>query len=436
MRFKRLWVGLRLGIILTLMLIVLAPDWPAFGDRGYQMDSIVRQDRRFDFLVWEINAFETKAKGLIDNSQNKLSEQDREDQVLTYLADIEQAEDLQAQIDHLFSDPSIDDPHAATADAQIELDVLREDLARRQPHVEAIVQQQVAEVLETEGFGIAGTTFPPVLMNMTPLPYMLIVSPRDRIEQVDYATLVPDVSTDEKDEMENAIYDRLDMSALVVPIGGLGTYPSMIQETTSVNWLAEVVSHEWTHHWLSLRPLGVRYLQDPAMRTINETVASIVDLEIGPQVIARFYPEYVPQSAGDAGLPLPRLSPGLPPPPPRFDFSTELSRTREQVDAYLAEGKVDEAETYMEQRRQVFWDEGYQIRKLNQAFFAFYGGYAAEPGGAAGRDPIGPMLRGIRASSPSLRAFMDTIGAVTSFEDLQDVYRTVVGADPAAVLGH
>ncbi|HRO24702.1 MAG TPA: hypothetical protein PLR07_10460, partial [Promineifilum sp.] len=57
-----------------------------------------------------------------------------------------------------------------------------------------------------------------------------------------------------------------------------------------------------------------------------------------------------------------------------------------------------QAEDYMEQRRRVFLDNGYNIRKLNQAFFAFYGGYAAEPGGAAGEDPIGPMLREIRAA--------------------------------------
>lgn len=438
MRFKRLWVGLRLGAVLTVMLVVFAPDWPVFGDNRYKMDSIIRQERRFDFLVWELDAFGTKAKALLDNSHNYLAEDDQSAQVLAYLADIEKAQGFQHGIDRIFSDPTIADPHAASAEMQAELDALRADLEARQPMVEAIVQQQVAGVLEQEGFGVAGTTFPPVLMNMTPLPYMLIVSPRDRIEQVDYATLVPDVSTDEKDQMENDIYDRLDLSALVVPIGGLGTYPSMIRETSSVNWLAEVVAHEWAHHWLSLRPLGVRYLQDAAMRTINETVASIVDLEVGPKVIEQYYPAYVPPPAPEAdngGLPLPQPNPGLPPPPPSFDFSAELSQTRVRVDELLAEGKVDEAEAYMEQRRQVFWDEGYQIRKLNQAFFAFYGGYAAEPGGAAGQDPIGPMLREIRAASPTLRDFLDVVSGITSFEDLLSVYREVVGADPAAILG-
>ncbi len=300
MRLKRIWVGLRLGIVLALLLVVFVPDWPAFGDRDYQMDSIVGEDRRFDFLVWELNAFGTKAQAVLDNSQDYLSEEARQDQVLAYLADIERAQALEGRITRMFSDPEVTDPHGATAEMQAELDALRDDLAQRQPLVEAIVQQQVAAVLEQEGFGIAGTTFPPVLMNMTPLPEMLIVSPRDRIEQVDYATLVPDISVDEKDVMENAIFDDLDQSALVVPIGGLGTYPSMIRETTSINWLAEVVSHEWTHHWLSLRPLGVRYLQDRAMRTINETVASLVDLEVGPKVIAQYYPDYVPPPVDDS----------------------------------------------------------------------------------------------------------------------------------------
>ncbi|MEZ4515461.1 MAG: hypothetical protein R3C44_01020 [Chloroflexota bacterium] len=431
MRSKRFWVGLRLGILFVLMLLIIAPDWPAFGDRGYQLDNIVHEDRRFDFLTWEMDAFETKARAVVGGSQDYLSAQERKEQVLAYLDDVGQAQSLQAGIDSVFSDPSVADPQAATADKQAELDALRDDLAQRQPTVEAIVQEQVSAVLADEGFDIAGSTFPPVLMNMTPLPYMLIVSPRDRIEQIDYATLVPDISTDEKDEMETAVYDDLDLSALVVPIGGLGIYPAMIRETSNINWLAEVVSHEWTHHWLAFRPLGVRYLQDRDMRTINETVASLVQQEIGPEVIARYYPEYVPPPVDDQeAVPLPQQEPE----PPAFDYSAELSKTREHVDALLAEGKIDEAETYMEQRRQEFWDNGYQIRKINQAFFAFYGGYAAEPGGAAGQDPIGPMLREIRAASPSLHAFVEAVSRVTSFEDLQAVYRDVVGGDPAAAL--
>jgi hypothetical protein len=97
-----------------------------------------------------------------------------------------------------------------------------------------------------------------------------------------------------------------------------------------------------------------------------------------------------------------------------------MHTTRVQADALLAEGKIDEAEAYMEQRRQLMWDNGYQIRKLNQAYFAFYGAYAASAGGGAeGADPVGPAVVLLRRRSPSLKIFLNTMAAFTSFTQLQ-----------------
>ena len=93
--------------------------------------------------------------------------------------------------------------------------------------------------------------------------------------------------------------------------------------------------------------------------------------------------------------------------------------TRVHVDELLAAGKTDEAESYMEQRRLFLWDNGYQIRKLNQAYFAFHGAYADEPGGAAGNDPVGPAVRALRDKSGSLHEFINRIAWFTSFEQLQ-----------------
>ena len=89
------------------------------------------------------------------------------------------------------------------------------------------------------------------------------------------------------------------------------------------------------------------------------------------------------------------------------------------ADALLAEGKIDEAEAYMEARRIVFVKQGYLIRKLNQAYFAFYGAYADSPGGAAGEDPVGPAVRALREQSDSLADFVNTISWMTNFEQLQ-----------------
>ena len=75
----------------------------------------------------------------------------------------------------------------------------------------------------------------------------------------------------------------------------------------------------------------------------------------------------------------------------------------------------------MEARRQFSWEQGYGLRKLNQAYFAFYGSYNDQPGGgASGSDPVGPAVRRLWARSPDLKTFIDTIRGVRSFEDLQE----------------
>ena len=114
--------------------------------------------------------------------------------------------------------------------------------------------------------------------------------------------------------------------------------------------------------------------------------------------------------------------------PPAFDFRAEMHTTRITVDALLAEGKIEEAESYMEKRRIVFWENGYQLRKINQAYFAFYGAYADVPGGVAGADPVGPAVRALREQSDSLAAFLHRIAWITSFEGLQKAIRDAGGS--------
>lgn len=424
---SRAWLLIRLALAFGLVVVALAPEWPAFGDTKFRFHAIVGREQRFDFFNWSAAALGAKGQAILSGSQNFMPEANRREFVLTYLEKLAGVMRIEAEIERVFADPAVADPDAATAELRDARDAGRAELSRMQALAEAIVQQQVATILAEEGMAFGGVTWPPVMMTMSPVPYMLIVSPRDRIAQVDSAALVPGLTTEEKETMEDAIFDQLDQSALVVPIGGLGTYPAMIRETSSINWLAEVVAHEWTHHWLSFHPLGVRYLESSDMRTINETVASMVDLEIGPKVIARYYPELMPPPA-----PSVPSGPGAPPPPaPVFDFSAEMAETRRTVDQLLAEGEIEQAEDYMEQRRRVFLDHGYNIRKLNQAFFAFYGGYAAEPGGAAGEDPIGPMLRDMRAASPSLRDFLVEVSGVTSLDDLRVLHASIATEEPA-----
>ena len=129
-------------------------------------------------------------------------------------------------------------------------------------------------------------------------------------------------------------------------------------------------------------------------------------------MVARYYPELLPPEPE----PAPEETP--PPEPPEFDFRAEMRETRIQVDELLAQGKIEEAEVYMEERRQEFVAQGYHIRKLNQAYFAFHGAYADEPG-AAGDDPIGPAVQELRARSPNLYAFVARIAPITTLAELE-----------------
>ena len=59
----------------------------------------------------------------------------------------------------------------------------------------------------------------------------------------------------------------LDVSALVVAVGGIGIYPTMVMSTTDLPWLIEMVAHEWIHNYLTLCPLGVNY--EPHLNSVR-----------------------------------------------------------------------------------------------------------------------------------------------------------------------
>jgi hypothetical protein len=69
----------------------------------------------------------------------------------------------------------------------------------------------------------------------------------------------------------------------------------------------------------------------------------------------------------------------------------------------------------MDQQRDYLQTQGYYIRKLNQAYFAFNGSYAEGPTSV---NPIGAEITGIRAASPSIVQFLNEISQVTTTNGL------------------
>lgn len=285
---------------------------------------------------------------------------------------------------------------------QAELSPKQKQLNGWKSRVEAIIEKQVAQVLRDEGLARGRLLFPPVAFDLDNLPNVLIVSPREKIYLVEQVTLDPNLSVAQMEHIENRIEQELGLSAEIEGLGGLATYPSLIPQTDSLKDALSTVAHEWLHQYFFFQPLGHHYADNYEMTTINETAADIAGNEIGTHLLALY-----------------GLTPSQPEPPtspPAFDFAKEMRRIRLTVEQYLAEGKVEEAEAFMEESRQYLADNGYHIRKLNQAYFAFHGSYADTP---TSTNPIGAELKTLRATSPSLGAFIKKVAKVSSYQDLK-----------------
>jgi hypothetical protein len=413
------------------IIIATGSDTPRFSENADRV-RVHTREIEFDYPNWVWNATWTKlqqgaigAPYIFDRGTNK-------DILIDYYRTTYQLMQAEASIEQIYADPAVSDKESTSEVVRAQRDQL---IARQEtlaPFAEAVLQGQVAEALTDFGLTAGGQTIPPVLYHTSSTPLALIVAPRDRIEQIANISVLPTLTLDEQIALENKVTESLDVSTLVVPIGGVGVYPTMVMETTNLSWVLDTIAHEWAHNYLTLRPLGINYSTTPELRTMNETTASIVGGEIGMYILQHHYPELLGSSPPSSPLRtgrdlisfnLPFLPSGTFDDPPPFDFRAEMHETRVTADELLADGKIEEAEAYMEQRRQIFIQNGYVIRKLNQAYFAFHGAYADAPGGAAGEDPVGPAVRALREQSDSLADFVNTIAWMTSFEQLQQAIK-------------
>ena len=295
-----------------------------------------------------------------------------------------------------------------------ELATLRSERDRLENAVEAVLEERLSRVAKDVGlessfpfFSNARWLFPPVDFEFAAPPRVLAISPRDRIYLESTRLLRSDLTPEDIEKVEER-WEGKGVSALVVGVGGVGTYPSALPPDADYGDLLKTVAHEWLHQYLFFRPLGSRYFDDPALATINETVANIAGRELGALVAER-YPLSI-------SLPVEQASVGATPTPNTgIDFNQVMRELRREVDRLLAEGKVAEAESLMEEKRQFLVDHGYLIRRINQAYFAFHGLYADTP---ASSSPIGPKLEELRQRSSSLGDFIHTAARITSEADL------------------
>jgi hypothetical protein len=371
---------------------------------------VVTATHQFDFVDWESWAIVSELRRRWNSPALPTAENEQQALVQTFLDQAKRIAELEQELDRLYAVHSahgLAQPHPDMALAE-ELVAVKVRQSQITPQVETILAYQVETILRDEGFTTGGVVFPLVAFRFTEPPTALILSPRDRIENQYFVGLEPGLDLRQREQIEQTLDRRGDVSSYVADLGGLGSYPTMVISHDFLPYLIDVIAHEWTHNYLFTFPTNIawNYQTDPKLMTINETTATLVGAEISRKVITRFYPEWI-----DELPPVDKY--GQPVPAEPSEFHLAMRSIRQEVDRLLTAGEVEEAEIFMETERLELVKKGYNLRKLNQAYFAFHGSYALSPGSI---DPIGPQIRQLRAASPSLKAFLDQVGWLNSYD--------------------
>ena len=329
---------------------------------------------------------------------------------------------------HALGSPFRDD---LDADEAIRRYFALEDLDTREARelentVEAVIEGRIDAVLaelEVDGrFSIPASVFPPVDVELASSPRVLVISPRDQIERVSSELLRPDLTQEDFEAIERAAEEDESLSALVVSTGGVATYPAVVAAGRSYRRTLETSAHEWVHHYLVFYPLGRSYFDSSDVQIINETVADVVGDEVAAIILERWGdPTVLPSTATPEPTATPVATPQAAPTPaatseptPRLDRNEVLRELRLEVDDLLADGQVEAAEARMEEVRGELCDSGFCLRRINQAYFAWFGTYAAR---ADATDPLGPQIFALREQSGSLALFLELVrGASTRAE--------------------
>ena len=268
--------------------------------------------------------------------------------------------------------------------------------------IEKDIQKIVRNQIKAEGIDTKGFVFPPVSIKIFDPPLLLVTSPRNLISREKEILLDSSMKNSRKNIIEQKILDEENLSAVILEIGGLASYPSMIKPNTNFERLFELTAHEWLHQYLIFYPLGRSIFKNNEMNEINETLANIFGKEISKKICANeLYEIYCENSELTTTT------------NKNFDYDFFMKETRKTVDLLLKNNNISKAEKYMEERRKNLENEGILIRKINQAWFAFHGTYTDSPTSVS---PVFSILKKIQEDTENMKEFIDILKNIDSYQ--------------------
>ena len=313
------------------------------------------------------------------------------------------------------------DEQSATPDSA-NIAKLQAERGKYSRDVEQVVNGYIEQAVTAAGlerrlplFTGMAMTWPPVATKFTQPPQLLVKSPRDRIFREGDTLLQPGLDAQQVASIEDKTTNQGTVS-LVIPLGGIATYPSIVDGDGSYGALLNLASHEWTHQYLAFWPLGQTWGSSADADTLNETTAVIVGEQLAKVIEAKHPGSFAKGDDGSAPAQ----------PAPTIDFNSVMHDLRLKVDQLLGAGKVSEAEQAMDATQKDLAAHGIYVRKINQAYFAFYGTYATSPQSS---NPIGPKVEQVWSLTQNVGLFLANMRDVTSVADLDSVIARLKAAE-------
>ena len=282
----------------------------------------------------------------------------------------------------------------------------RYGLRETEPKKNQIRKLLISELYDQEMDYFFDIIFPSPEFNVGSSPKLLVTSPRNKIERKEEILLVPSIDIETIEELEG-IASNDELSSVIINIGGLATYPSIIAEGKSSRELFLTISHEWLHQYLIFHPLGRSYFSNTEMKEINETLANIFSKKLLKSLCEK---DFEIKNEMCSVSPLKDEN--------KFDYIEFMKKLRNNVDQLLSEGKINDAEKLMNESTLILNNNGINIRKINQAWFAFNGTYGDSPSSISN---FNDELNDLIDSYESLKDAINDIKNISSLDEYKNM---------------
>ena len=290
----------------------------------------------------------------------------------------------------------------------IDLFFERYGLKKTEPKKNQIKKLLIGELYDQEMNYFFDIIFPSPEFNIGSSPKLLVTSPRNKIERKEELLLVPSIDIETIEELEGSI-DSDELSSVIINIGGIAAYPSIIAEGKSSRELFLTISHEWLHQYLIFHPLGRSYFSTKEMKEINETLANIFSKKLLKSLCEK---DFEIKNEMCSVSPLKDEN--------KFDYREFMKKLRINVDQLLFEGKISNAEKLMNESTLILNNNGIKIRKINQAWFAFNGTYGDSPSSISN---FNDELNNLIDSYGTLKDAINDIKNISSLDEYKDMIK-------------